>query len=309
MVQPYEYRFKGDPFGNLYRLEGILTAKSPIHIGTGESRLDLDTFKAQNDKGEIDGDEAPHEIGEIERNVKGLPILTGSALRGVVRHYLLSLFRSFDGGKIAAASDYESPKFKEKDQEQQKDYMVRGASLLEQLFGTPFCESKIEFWDAPLVRKVEGTRYQSKGWDPDRQSYVVRSVAIDPVTGTAERNKLYSFDVIPPGMEFHLNVLGRNLSDRELGMLLFGLEGFNSAIYPLTIGAMAGRGFGRMSFKLGNIYRLQKKDLPKWVELAGRTDNAGYSLLAEMKLSAAEASKSIDTFKAVFSAFLKEISK
>ncbi len=308
MAETYEYRFKGDDFENLYRIEGILTAKSPVHIGTGESRPDLETWKAKKDKGEISEDEKPHEIGEIERDVKGLPILTGSALRGVVRHYLLSLFRSFNGGKIADAPDYENAEFKTMNQEKQKEYM-KSASLLEQLFGTPFCESKIEFWDAPLVLKVEGSRYTSKGWDPDRQSYVVRSVAIDPVTGAAERNKLYSFDVIPSCMQFHLNVVGRNLSERELGMLLLGLEGFNSLIYPLTIGAMAGRGFGRMLFKLENIYCLKEENLPEWLALASSTDSAGYSLLSGLKLQKEEAEKSIKTFKSGFNVLFEEKKK
>ena len=262
----------------------------------------------EKDKGEIGADEEPHEIGNIERDVNGLPILTGSALRGVVRHYLLSLFISFNNGKIADAPDYENSEFKTMNQEKQKEYM-KSASLLEQLFGAPFCESKIEFWDAPLLQKFKESRYKSKGWDTDRQSYVVRSVAIDPVTGAAERNKLYSFDVIPPGMQFCLTVVGRNLSDPELGMLLFGLEGFNSPIYPLTIGAMAGRGFGQMSFKLESIYHLKKEDLPEWVALASCTDRAGYSLLTGLKLPETEVEKSIKAFKSGFDSLFEEKNK
>ena len=303
MAETYQFRFKGDDFENLYRIEGTFTAKSPVHIGTGEVRLDQEIGKAQKDKGGIAKDEKPHEIDQIERDHRGLPILTGSALRGIVRHYLLSLFRYFNDGKIASDPDYEAPQFKSMNQTQQKEYM-KSASLLEQLFGTPFCESKIEFWDAPLIRKAEGNRYKSKGWDSERQSYVVRSVSIDPVTGAAERNKLYSFDVIPPGLKFRLNAAGRNFSERELGMLLFGLEGFNSPIYPLTIGAMAGRGFGQMSFKLESIFRLVKEDFPGWMDLASRTDSAGYSLLSGLKLPDAEAGELIRTFKSKFNALL-----
>lgn len=308
MEDTYQFRFKGDDFENLYRIEGTLTTKSPVHIGTGETRPDLETWKTQRDKGEIAEDEKPHEIGEIERDYQGMPILPGSALRGVARHYLLSLFRSFNDGKIASDPDYEDPQFKSMNQAQQKEYMY-SASLLEQLFGTPFCESKIEFWDAPLIRKAEGNRYATKGWDAERQTYMVRSVAIDPVTGAAERNKLYSFDVTPPGLEFRLNIVGRNLSEPELGMLLFGVEGFNSPIYPLTIGAMAGRGFGQMSFKLENIYRLKKEDLSKWMDLAINTDSAGYILLSGLKLPDTEAGELIRIFKSKFNELLGEKKK
>lgn len=310
MIETYQYRFKGDNFENMYRLEGILTVLSPVHIGTGEARPDLETWKKQKEKGEISEDEEPHEIGEIERDARGLPLITGSALRGVVRHYLLSLFRSFNGGAIARDPDYEGNEFKQMKQEQQKEYM-KSASLLEQLFGAPFCESKIEFWDAPLLNKIEGNRFKTRGWDPARQSYVVRSVAIDPVTGAAEQNKLYSFDVVPPGLQFRLNVVGRNLSARELGMLLFGLEGFNSLIYPLTIGAMAGRGFGRMSFKLENLYRMgnTKDELSKWITLSADNQEAGYQLLSQFKVPDEEAKKFIQTFKSAFDLVLKEEKK
>jgi len=309
MATTYQYRFKGDDFESLYRLEGILTACSPIHIGAGETYQNekkLQEWQKKKAKGEATEEDEPPQIDKIERDARGLPLIPGSALRGVVRHYLLGIFRSFQNGKIANDPDYEDNSFKSKDQKAQIKYMQEDASLLEQLFGTPFCESKIEFWDAELLHKADGNRYKAKGWDPDRQSYVVQSVAINPVTGAAERNKLYSFDVVPEGLPFRLNVVGRNLSPRELGMLLFGLEGFNSPIYPLTIGAMGGRGFGRMEFKLEAIYRLTDQELPDWIKLTGSADGAGYRSLDGLKLADDMAKKLIATFKSEFNLSLEE---
>lgn len=305
MSETYQFKFKGDDFENIYRIEATLIAESPIHIGTGDARQDKELWESMKQKEEAKKDEEPPKIDEIERDVHGLPLIPGSALRGVVRHYLLSIFRSFNGKCIAYDPDYETKEFKQMNQTAQIEYMKK-ASLLEQLFGTPFCESKIEFWDAPLKHKADGSKYRRKGWDPERQSYVVRSVAIDPVTGAAERNKLYSFDVVPQGLQFGFNVAGRNLSDRELGLLLFGLEGFNSPIYPLTIGAMAGRGFGRMSFKLEAIYSLFRGQLSDWVKLASTKNGAGYISIEGLKLPDEKRDEFLSKFKSDFNLCLKE---
>jgi CRISPR/Cas system CSM-associated protein Csm3 (group 7 of RAMP superfamily) len=311
MATTYQYRFKGDDLENLYRIEGRLTAASPIHIGTGEyyqDEIKMEEWRKKKAKGEATEEDQPPKIDKIERDVHGLPLIPGSALRGVVRHYLLGIFRSFQNGKIAKDPDYERSPFKEMDQNGQIKYMQEEASLLEQLMGTPFCESKIEFWDADLLQKADGNRYKAKGWDQDRQSYVVQSVAINPITGAAERNKLYSFDVAPAGLQFRMNIVGRNLSARELGMLLFGLGGFNSLIYPLTIGAMAGRGFGRMEFKLEAIYRLtsSNNELLNWIKLASSAESAGYHSLDSLKLNNDMANTLINTFKSEFNFNLEE---
>ena len=169
-------------------------------------------------------------------------------------------------------------------QNAQIEFMRNRASMLEQLFGTPFAEGKIEFWDAPAAKKVVAPQlWKAKGWNDERQCYIVNSVAIDPATGAAEKHKLYSFEVTPAGVEYQINIVGQNLSDEELGQLLFGLEGFNSKIVPLTIGAMSARGFGQMSFKVEKIYRITKDELPAWIETTLMSqDSAGYEALPEI---------------------------
>jgi len=269
--------FKGDDFVNRYRLEGELCALTPTHIGTGETRSE------KRPKSKDDTQEQEHKIDLIARNFKGLPFLPGSALRGVVRHYLLQIFRSFKH-RLADDPNFEQEKFRALEQPQQVAYMQNEASLVEQLFGTPFSESKVEFWDAPALNEVKAPPdYIEKGWDQNGQSYVVRSVAINPETGAAEAHKLYAFEVAPPGLRYHVNIVGQNLTTEELGFLLFGLHGFGSEIFPLTIGAMAGRGFGRMRFELKNIYRVERADLKNWINLAAASNHAGYNMLPKVK--------------------------
>ncbi len=270
--------FKGDEFVNRYRLEGELCAITPTHIGTGGTRPEKRS-KSKEDNQE----QETQEIAVIARDFRGLPYLPGSALRGVVRHYLLQIFRSFKN-RLADDPNFENEEFRQLDQQEQILYGKNKASLLEQLFGTPFWESKVEFWDAPVLNRVEAPPdFIEKGWNENGQSYVVRSVAINPETGAAEADKLYAFEVAPPGMRYHMNMVSQNLTSEEFGFLLFGLHGFNSEIFQMTIGAMAGRGFGRMHFELKNIYRVERADLKNWITLAAASNHAGYKSLPKVE--------------------------
>jgi CRISPR/Cas system CSM-associated protein Csm3 (group 7 of RAMP superfamily) len=284
------------------RLEGTLKATSPTHIGTGETRP-VDRAKKNSE------DVAPEstEISMIARDCSGLPYLTGSAIRGVVRNYLLQLFRSLPG-KIAREEDdsyYADVLAKAKARGKTQDDVYceecSKASLLEKLFGTPLWAGKIEFWDASATSRIDGSCFKDKEWDDDRQCYLVHSVAIDPVTGAAEAHKLYTFEVAPAGLSYKVNIVGQGLDEQELGMLLFGLNGFNSSIYPLTIGAMSGRGFGQMTFKIDKLYVLEDNEdaIKGWADQANLHDHAGYHGLTEM--SDTERGGLIDKFKQAFS--------
>ncbi|NTW88862.1 MAG: hypothetical protein HGB26_07015 [Desulfobulbaceae bacterium] len=258
---------------NRYRIEGELVALSPTHVGTGETRPVARPKKSDNA-----GDQESTDITMIARDCTGLPYLPGSSLRGVVRNYLLQIFRHVNPD-IADVENYEGQRFKDKTQDQIVSDILPTASLLEKVFGTPFWAGKVEFWDAPASNRISGNHFVEKEWDDERQCYLVRSVAIDPITGTAENHKLYTFEVAPAGIRYQLNIVGQNLEPEELGFLLFGLSGFNSKIYPLTIGAMSGRGFGQMTFEIKKVYALTEDGLSDWVKAAATNDHAGYSAL------------------------------
>ncbi|NTU50033.1 MAG: hypothetical protein HGA87_03940 [Desulfobulbaceae bacterium] len=283
--------FKGDSFENRIRMAGTLKADSPTHIGTGETRQ-------ENRKGK-DGKTETTDVAMIALDANGYPYLPGSAIKGVVRNYVLQLLHGAYP-RIAWEHDYQSSAFREKKQEEQIEFMKSKASMLEQLFGTPFAEGKVEFWDAPAANKVTApVLWKTKGWNEVRQCYLVNSVAINPTTGAAEKHKLYSFEVTPAGLEYQVNIVGQNLSDEELGLLLFGLAGFNSSIVTLTIGAMSARGFGRMTFTAEKIYSITKEQLPKWIEDSLlRSDSAGFAALPP--ISGSEADAMIRSYKAKF---------
>ena len=276
--------FKGDSFENRMRIEGTLQAVSPTHIGTGETR--------QEDREGKDGKTEKTDVAMIALDANRYPYLPGSALKGVVRNYIQQLLRGAYP-RIAWEHDYQSSEFKDMKQDAQIEFMKNDASMLEQVFGTPFAEGKVEFWDAPAANKViapDPQLWKAKGWNEERQCYRVNSVAIDPTTGATEKHKLYSFEVTPAGLDYQVNIVGQNLSEEELGLLLFGLEGFNSKIVPLTIGAMSARGFGRMTLKPEKkIYRVTKEQLPLWIEsVLLQSESAGFAALQEISGSEAE---------------------
>lgn len=320
-----DFTFKGELFKNRYRITGILTAESPLHIGTGSRRPEepfkvsektlqalkqenipddfLKSFFREKKSGQSEGEnEQGVLVDEIARDVDKKPYIPGSTLRGVVRNYLWQIFCGYNPA-IAHQRDFEDKEFRTMEQKDRKAWVQKKSSLLEQVFGTPFSESKVEFWDAPLLKEMKteltvSEGFSNKGWDTDRCGYVVKSVAIDPLTGAAEANKLYNFEVVPPGAKFEVVFTGQNLEEFEIGFVLFGLSGFNSKLFPLTIGAMAGRGFGRMTFDVTEICRLTANDAEKWSEVVTVGPQAGYDSLDAFKIGIDNAQVFIDAFKA-----------
>jgi len=245
---------KGDLFLNRYRITGTLTTVAPLHIGTGESR------SLPRAEGET------VEVSAIITDHLGKPLIPGSTLRGVLRNWLLTVLEGVDP-KWAVERDYAEEELLDLDQAEQIQRVKETFSCLELLFGTPFNAGKVEVWDATCCTgDLQAMNDTLLGWDSSRLTYVDTSVAIDPARGTAKNKLLYKADVVPPGVTFELNLVAQNLSDEELGLMLLALEGFNSQIYPIHVGARGGRGYGRLEFKMGTIYQLERVGVKKWLK-------------------------------------------
>ena len=287
-----------DSFRNRYRITGTLETRSPFHLGNGE----FETRKGLINKESAEKDK-PVKVSAIATDWEGKPVIPGSALKGSLRGYLLDVLQHF-GRKVAFDNDFE--KLAKEDDYQTQAEQIRfiknseDVSHLERLFGTPWYSSKIEVWDANLIidptfsvdARLETPR--PPYWDKKRWTFVDQSVAIDPKTHTALDKRLYHYDVVPPGLKFEVNITGRNLGEMELGMLLLGLEAFNSDIWPLTLGGMGGRGFGRFRFTFGKLYCLKADQLPDWIETSIRNNHAGYYGIDSMETRITEC---IDHYK------------
>lgn len=279
---------KGEGFLNRYRFTGTLRTLSPLHIGTGEAVSDEKYYSAEELKVFL---KKKQDIPKVSLVIKGFnkkPLIPGSTLRGVTRHWLLSVLYGF-GAEWARSHEYEEKSLTELDQAAQINHIKGQFSWLELLFGTPFHEGKIEFWDAGCKTGSLEAPDELLGWDARTLTYVDTSVAIDPQTGTAVENLLYKAEIVPPGLEFEFNLVGQNLVDFELGLILLALQGFNSEIYPIEVGARGGRGYGRVQFIPGPIYGLKADQMSSWVtglvqgfgDVDGASE-AGYFALPEL---------------------------
>ncbi|MDQ1261072.1 MAG: hypothetical protein QG575_253 [Euryarchaeota archaeon] len=254
-------QLKGDAFSNRYRITGTLTTVSPLHIGTGDERQMEFSSEDQKEKIIKKVGKIPN-VSTIITDHRGKPLIPGSTLRGVMRNWLLTVM---EGIGIQVERNY-SELLKE-DQTKQIQEVQNYFSYLELLFGTPLNAGKVEVWDATCCTgDLEALNDKLLGWDKRRLTYVDTSVAIDPARGTAKDKLLYKADVVPPGVTFELNLAAQNLSDEELGLVLLALVGFNSQIYPIQVGARGGRGYGRMEFRMGAVYRLEREGVKKWLK-------------------------------------------
>jgi len=271
---------KGDRFRNRYRLEGKITTRCPFHLGSGSI----------THRPGLLNDEEPVDISAIATGLNNRPVIPGSSLRGALRNYLLEVFSS-GGPGMAWDQDYKdlvrtTPELQK--QAAQIDFMRTQASILERLFGTPFAEGKIEIWDGEcMTANLSVDPSIASGdkppfWNPTRLTYVAKSIAIEPGARVVLEQRLFHYEVVPPGVSFKITLTGQNLTDMELGMILFGLEAFNSMIWPLTLGADEGTGFGKFQFELSKVYRLKKSDLSAWVASALQHNHAGYHGLTEL---------------------------
>ena len=310
---------RGGNFINRYRIDGILTTRSPIHIGSGG-----DTKRTGCIKPSQDGEPAEQvAISAVITDFQQKPYLPGSSIRGNLRHWLLQLFKSSVGSRntheIAYANegkelDEQVEKWAKKkkmtsysDQDKEIAFVKKEASLLERLFGTNLAATKVDFWDAyhipasvPIQSSALPPEDQAPFWSSQRLTYVSQSVAIDPNTQTAMDKRLYHFELVPKGIKFGITISGKNLTSEELGLLLFALEGFNSSIFPVTLGSMIGRGFGQLDFELGDIYCLLSEDRDNWVKAVLNDDRAGFENLKKLPYD-----KKIQTIMDSKYAFLK----
>ncbi len=209
----------GAPALNRVRIRGTLVARSPVRVGSGEARFE-----------NREGGTEEVAIDEVEVDATGRLVIPGSSLRGVIRHHL---------------------------------HAAAGAKLVERLFGPDIgttqkslVSGKVCFDDAPATVSGAGRQcrpFSPRGWDSRRGTYVVTSVRIDPETGSAAEHLLYKFEVAPVGTRFGVSIVASNLLDEELGLLLLGLQSLDQSRAQATVGASAGRGFGRFDWCVNEV--------------------------------------------------------
>lgn len=289
--------FKGGSFLNRYRITGTLKTISHLHVGDGL----MDSNQTRLPPKE--GDDVP-KFSTVMTDYNNRAYLPGTTIKGNVRSWLEQIFTSLD---LAAINDPKRAEALLEYAQTKKNIELHPfLKTAEYLFGSSVNEGKLEFWDAPMKASPALPQTHKPlayaGYDQDRGTIILKSVAIDPETGTAAKKRLFNYEVVPQGMHFAFTVCGQNLSDEELGMLLFALDGFNSNIYPVTLGAMGGVGFGRCHFNVTEICYLDKANYTSWIHGAMASGHAGYTGLP--KLDETRMKRKIDDFKKSFEALL-----
>jgi CRISPR/Cas system CSM-associated protein Csm3 (group 7 of RAMP superfamily) len=256
-----------------YRIEGTLTTLSPLHVGSGNEREPGSERKlvVQNSD-----DEAT--IMEVLIDAEGCAFLPATTLKGRLHQW--------------AEQAIKDPNL---------------SLIVQELFGTGAkgCErgGRLIFQDARLKRdeqaslrlftvrgtdssqgedhKIEGAGNKTTTplyWKDSRFTYVMAGAVLNRETRTAERNKLYHYEVVPPGAVFQALICGEAMTDKEVALLLQILEQFNLP-HGLALGGFSAHGFGTMEWKLEKVTGIRtEQELLQWLD--GKS--AGYAGFPEI---------------------------
>ncbi len=216
-----------------WRIEGTLETRSFLHVGTGEEDID---------RGTPTDTVAPDAF--VATDHAGRPYLPGASLKGVLRETVTRL---------------------------------KDIATAERLFGVgpvPGGDSggesgKVIVEDAFLVGgpppPAADNRTNDRTWSLQRSTSVVTRCAIDPLTGAARRNHLFSVEAVPPAARFTVTIFARGLDDADIALVGEALAAFNADPHardrlqpqPARLGHATRNGWGTMRWTPTGVGRLE----------------------------------------------------
>lgn len=216
------------PFDNRWRIDGYLTTRTPLHIGSGSAITHAD-LKAANELVDITA---------VETDSNGRAYIPGTSIKGNLRSWF---------EKSGIDSTITEQLFGSRKTDAEK--AVGG---------------KAEFWNAYALTSQDN-KYSAAYWRPDRLTDITVSVSIDRCTRTAVEQKLFHHEFVPPGITFEMSISLQDVSDEDIATLLCALQNGFSGNDPITMGASTGNGWGRFDWKLKGIARIDKAGVKKWL--------------------------------------------
>ncbi|MEH2138244.1 type III CRISPR-associated RAMP protein Csx7 [Nostoc sp.] len=177
------------------------------------------------------------------------PLIPGASFKGALRSRLESFLRGIDISLAEDPASFTSPSRNQIIKKLKEDYhddailtdkLLNQTDLISRLFGSPWIASKFQVRDLTVETDTWFGQYQERD-----------GVAIDRDTETAADGKLYNFQVVPSGTNFHLKIVVENAENWELGLLMIGLHQFESEQIPL--GGGRSRGLGVVSLKVEQL--------------------------------------------------------
>lgn len=246
-----------DTIQNRLRFSGQLIALTGLRIGAGR-----------------DTDVAGHDL-PVMRDGNGRPFIPGASFKGVLRSSLEAIVRGLNDNphvqRQKLACNVLDPKQRCISDEQKTalveqyrndpinlaDKILKASCLICQTFGSTWIASHIAIRDLT----VDGMQWFG-------QFEVRQGVALDRDTETAREGMLYSFETVPPGTRFRLEIEADNLLPWQQGLLWLGLQPFVRG--EAAIGGARSRGLGHIEL-LEGVWQ-------EWQQDAGQQSRAAQVL-------------------------------
>lgn len=225
-----------DTLRSRLRFRGQLIARTGLRIGVGR-----------------DSDVAGHDLPVI-RDASGRPFIPGSSFKGVLRATLEALLRGLVDDPVAQRRLACMVLVRDKRCISDRDYkawlghgdcaalarhVAEESCLICQTFGSTRLASHIAVRDLAVEPSSWFGQFEAR-----------QGVALDRDTETAHPGALYSFETVPPGTRFNLEIEGDNLLDWQKGLLWLGLQPFVRG--EGRIGGAVSRGLGLVELFQGD---------------------------------------------------------
>jgi CRISPR-associated RAMP protein (TIGR02581 family) len=243
-----------ETFKNRLEITGTLLTITALRISAGRSLEPI-------------GSDLP-----VIKDALGRPLIPGSSFKGAMRSRLESFLRGILGTNRKLVANpanndewsltyKELSEFKEKElkkvKEEEKDkhlnqFILKNTDLISHLFGSPWVASKFQVRDLTVQKNAWFNQYQERD-----------GVSIDRDTETAAEGKLYDFQVVPAGTPFEFRAVVENAEEWELGLLMIGLNQFETEQIPL--GGGRSRGLGVVKLEVEKMRWVDVEDHPEFL--------------------------------------------
>lgn len=211
---------------------GFVETAAPLHIGLGRSQG-------------VTGSDLPVLLDIWER-----PVIPGSSFKGALRSQVEALIRGIGDSALLRSCDviirqYCVPEPLWRERNREAEILSRSCHVC-LLFGGPQVAGKLSVSDLMV----------DSDWDP-HMIQVRDGVSINRDTLTAESRRKFDFEVVPPGVRFHLGLTLDNPEDYEIGLLLRTLMLFDEGF--AFLGGHSSRGMGRVRISVEEIVRVDAR--------------------------------------------------
>lgn len=224
------------------RVFGRLICESALHVGDGgvlplEDRDGIK--KAREGHGDYNGD-----YDSVCIAANGKPYLPGSTLRGFLREAA----RRTDEAKGHPGQPLTRRFF---------GFAEKTATGGKAQYGT------VRVYDAFLSASPNHATVPGY-WSAVRGTNIRHGIAIDPITGTAEEHKLFSYEYLAPGSVLTVELEGDDFTDAELAQLL-GLLACWDGSAAAGIGKGTSKCQGSLKWCLSRVEVLDVASLERWL--------------------------------------------